>query len=285
MSPPVFCMSSGFGADFVWTIFCNVLISIFQRSSNICNINSNINIWRISQRCKLTLETSSASCFARSSDIFASEKFYCLIIVFVCLYFCICICLQCYFWSCSIYRGVFFSSLQDTTSSTNWHITFNVPRIDHKKLPRRWKSTERVKTYLAAASIAQYQSTRVFSQTFTPTCQYFYTDISVISVTFCNSASESMQVHWLSEDLSQVWRDTGWYWVGVVTDPLKELFISSVPRYWVRADVNKLGVCTKCKISSQLTRAQSPPLSLYIWWSCSGLFTHLLYYLQAKNKK
>ena len=29
----------------------------------------------------------------------------------------------------------------------------------------------------------------VSSQTFTPTCQYIYTDISVISVTFCNSAS------------------------------------------------------------------------------------------------
>ena len=28
--------------------------------------------------CKLTLETSSASCFARSSDIFSSEKFGCL---------------------------------------------------------------------------------------------------------------------------------------------------------------------------------------------------------------
>ena len=27
----------------------------------------------------------------------------------------------------------------------------------------------------------------MFSQTFTPTCQYFYTDISVISVTFRNS--------------------------------------------------------------------------------------------------
>ena len=27
----------------------------------------------------------------------------------------------------------------------------------------------------------------ICSQTFTPTCQYFYTDISVISVTFCNS--------------------------------------------------------------------------------------------------
>ena len=30
----------------------------------------------------------------------------------------------------------------------------------------------------------------MFSQTFTPTCQYFYTDISVISVTFRNSASK-----------------------------------------------------------------------------------------------
>ena len=28
----------------------------------------------------------------------------------------------------------------------------------------------------------------VLSQTFTPTCQYFYTDQSVISVTVCNSA-------------------------------------------------------------------------------------------------
>ena len=114
---------------------------------------------------------------------------------------------------------------------------------------------------------------------------YLYLSTSFFRILKHPLLYESMQVHWLSEDLSQVWRDTGWYWVGVVTDPLKELFISSVPRYWVRADVNKLGVCTKCKISSQLTRAQSPPLSLYIWWSCSGLFTHLLYYLQAKNKK
>ena len=40
----------------------------------------------------------------------------------------------------------------------------------------------------------------VFSQTFTPTCQYFYTDISVISVTFCNSEENMIfcQKFWIS---------------------------------------------------------------------------------------
>ena len=210
MSPPVFCMSSGFGADFVWTIFCNVLISIFQRSSNICNINSNINIWRISQRCKLTLETSSASCFARPSDIFASEKFYCLIIVFVCLYFCICICLQCYFWSCSIYRGVFFSSLQDTTSSTNWHITFNVPRIDHKKTPKK------VKVHWTSQDLSRCSQYRSVSE-YSCVLPNFYPNLPIFLHRYIRHICDILQLC--------LWKHAS---------PLTEWrLISSVARYWV----------------------------------------------------
>ena len=47
--------------------------------------------------------------------------------------------------------------------------------------------------------------TSVFFQTFTPTCQYFYTDISIISVTFRNS--DNVQCHycgwWGSPEVSR----------------------------------------------------------------------------------
>ena len=45
------------------------------------------------------------------------------------------------------------------------------------------------------------------SKLFTPTCKYFYTDISVISVTFCNSAKSSKRYL-----MSKTWNGESIYW-------------------------------------------------------------------------
>ena len=52
-----------------------------------------------------------------------------------------------------------------------------------------WDNLNKDKSHIDCANLLQ---NCVSSQTFTPTCQYFYTDISVISVTFCNSATITM---------------------------------------------------------------------------------------------
>ena len=88
-------------------------------------------------------------------------------------------------------RGSFGTKLKKKLTKTillenNCSFTFQIKLVYTQKSYMLYKSSPKKSLIL-----------RAFCQSFTPICQYFYTDILIISITFCNSGKNS-HCTWLS---------------------------------------------------------------------------------------